>query len=412
MLLAWIVVSLFIVSSTAEGALAGGRPNSFSGGTNAFAGVANPANAVWIPNRWDVGSHWIHQKSSLFNHDDNPLFSPGKNNTSYKTNNLYNFDAAITRQVKFTLGSQPWEGSISLAIYSAPNRLAVKTKDPIPLLGTTPLVVKKDTKVFSTIFAVKINKSHSLGFSLDYFYLSYLREGNQNSDNPLRSESPGHVTNNGTDHSGGLGLSLGWHWKITPALEFGLAWIKKSYVGQLKKYRGFEPHHAKNYIPQSVGSGFGYRFTSKLRGRLEVLWINFGNLPGANSAILSNGELNRNKRGSNKSPGPGLQDATLINLGFGYKVNSYLSFGTGYSHRLQLSKPSSIIISHAYRIQTIYDILSFGTNFKYKKHDFFLTFSRGFKNRVKGSMPTEIGGGKFSSEKSNTTAFFSWGYLY
>lgn len=407
-----IVVGLLFFSTEMEGALAGGRPNAVSGGQNAFAGIANPANAVWIPDRWDVGCYWLHQKSSINNHDNNPLFLPGKTSTSYRKENLNSFDAAITKQFKLELASRSWEGSVGLALYSAPDRLAVKTKKPIPVLGTTPVKRTDNVQVFSAIFSVKLNASHSFGFSLDYYNLSHLRKGNQNADNALRSVSPGHVTNNGTDHSGGLGISVGWRWRITPSLDFGLAWIKKSYLGQFRKYRGFEPHHAKNYIPQAVGAGVEYRFNSKWAGRLEVLWVDLGNVPGANNTVLSNGKLNPNKRGSNKSPGPGLQDATLISLGMGYQFSPHLALGVGYSHRLKPSRHSSNFISHPYRFQTIYDFIAVGANLNLKKHDFFLIFTHGFKNKVQGHMPSIIGGGRFTTEKVNHSVTFSWGYLY
>ena len=200
-----------------------------------------------------------------------------------------------------------------------------------------PIFLTDKTQAISAIFSLKLNENHSIGFSLDYFYLSHRRNGFQNSDNSLRSVSPGHVTNNGTDHSHGLGLTLGWRWNISKSLTFGLAYIKKSYVGQYRKYRGYEPHHAKNYIPQTIGGGFTYLFTQKIAGRLEVVWTNFGNLPNSNNAILPNGHLNTNKRGSNKSPGSGLQDATIINFGLGYKVNPrcrlVLAYLTGLSYQ-------------------------------------------------------------------------------
>lgn len=404
----WLVIGSLLFSPKLEGFLAGGRPNSFSGGTNAFAGIANPANAVWIPDRYDVGAYWVNQKSDLNNLDNNPLFPPGKTNTSYRANNLYSFDAAITKQIKIT----EWEGSFGIAFYFAPNRLATGTKEPIAITGTTPQAVRDTTKVLSAIFSLKLNTSHSVGFSLDYFYLSHLRNGYQNADNPERSVSPGHVTNNGTDHSGGLGLTLGWRWKITPSLDFGIAWIKKSYVGQFRKYRGFEPDHAKNFIPQTIGGGFGYRPLPKLAGRAEMLWVNSSHLPGSDLSVLPNGEFNTHKRGSKKSPGPGLQDAILLNLGLGYQFTTQLALGMGFSHRFKNSGKNRYILSHSYRSQVIYDLITLGANFKYKKHDFYLTLTHGFNNRVEGLMPTAIGGGRFTTDKSNNTAFFSWGYLY
>jgi len=214
------------------------------------------------------------------------------------------------------------------------------------------------------------------------------------------------------DHSNGVGLSLGWRWNINESLTFGVAFVKKSYVGQFRKYRGYEPHHAQNYIPETAGAGFTYLFTKKLAGRFEVLWTNLGNLPNANNNVLPDGRLNLNKRGSRKSPGPGLQDATFINMGLGYNVNSMLSVGAGFSHRIKLSRKTSNILSHTYTLQTTYDLLAVGINFKYHQHDFFLTLSHGLKNRRSGFLPDELGSGKLIGKKSYDSLSISWGYLY
>lgn len=247
---------------------------------------------------------------------------------------------------------------------------------------------------------------------MDWFYLSHQRNGYQNSDNPLRSVSPGNVTNNGTDHSHGLGLTFGWRWNISKSLAFGLAFIKKSYVGQYKKYQGYEPRRAKNYIPEALGGGFTYKFNERIAGRLEVVWTNSGNLPNSNNSVYPNGKLNRHKRGSNKSPSTGLQDATLINCGLGYKVNKMLSLGLGFSHRINLKRKSRYIISRSYTLQTIYNLFTLGINFNYCRNDFFLTFSHGLESSHSGYMPEAIGGGKFSYKKNYSSLSIAWGYLY
>lgn len=397
-----------LMNTTTYGMVAGGRPNSISDGHNAFAGVVNPANAVWINDRFDIGMFLVHQKSTLNNHDNNPRFNPGKINQTYKSEYICTGDAAIHKRGKI----KSYECSISLAAYTTPGYVKIRTKKAVPISGNTPIHVEDKTQVISSIFSLKINDSQSIGISLDYSYLSHLRKGFQNSDNLQRSVSPGHVTNNGTDHSQGLGLTLGWRWNITKSLIFGLAFIKKSDVGQFRKYRGYEPHHAKNYIPETIGGGFTYKFNQKIAGRLEAVWTHYGNLPNANNVILSNGELNTHKRGSNKSSGSGLQDATFINMGIGYKVNAMLSFGAGFSHRIKLSRKSPYIISHSYIRQTIYNLVTFGANYNYHHHDFFLTLSHGFKNHQSGLMPEKIGGGKFTSNRCFNSFSFAWGYLY
>lgn len=402
------VLLFLLFCSDGHGALAGGRPNAFSGGQNAFAGAVNPANAVWIEDRFDVGGFWLHQKSSLDNKDNNPLFLPGKTDLTYKTKNLFTGDMAIHK--KGHLGC--YEGSISLATYTTPNLVSLRTKEAFPIVGTTPIRLEHKIQAVSLIFSLKYNAAHSFGVSVDYFYFSHLRNGFQRSDNALRSVSPGHVTNNGMDHSGGIGMTIGWRWNITKALTFGAAFAKKSYTGQFRKYRGYEPHHAKNYIPASFGAGFNYQFSPRVSGRLEVLWSNLGNLPSANNNVLPDGSLNLNKRGSNKSPGPGTQDATYINFGMGYLVNPMFSLGAGLSHRIKLPRKSSNFLSRAYMRQVIYDLLSLGANFNYLKHDFFFSFSYGFNNRITGKMPAEIRGGKFVSEKQNASLSISWGYRY
>lgn len=397
-----------LICSAVNGMIAGGRPNSISGGQNAFAGVVNPANAVWIKDRFDIGFFLVHQKIFLNNRNNNPFFPKGKMDQTYRAEYLSTSDLAIHKKGNI----KDYDCSISIATYTTPGFVKLRTKNPIPLIGTTPIFIENKTEVLSSIFSLKLNENHSFGFSLDYFYLSHRRNGFQHSDNPLRSVSPGHVTNNGIDHSNGLGLSLGWRWNINKSLVFGLAFVKKSYVGQFRKYRGYEPHHANNYIPETLGGGFTYQFTKMLAGRLEVLWTDFGNLPNSNNTILSNGKLNTSKRGSNKSSGSGLQDATIVNLGLGYKVNSMLSFGVGLSHRIKLTRKSPYIISRSYMRQTIYDIVTFGANFNYHQHDFFLSFSHGFENHQAGYMPEQIGGGKFTSQKKYNSFSIAWGYLY
>lgn len=399
---------LNLMSSVAYGMVAGGRPNSISGGHNAFAGVVNPANAVWIKDRFDVGMFLVHQKSTFNNLDNNPRFNPGNINQTYKAEYICTGDFAIHKTGKI----KGYDCSISLATYTTPGYVKVRTKKPIPITGNTPVRLVDKTESISSIFSFKLNENHSIGFSLDYFYLSHLRNGFQNADNKLRSVSKGHVTNNGMDHSQGLGLTLGWRWDISKALTFGLAFIKKSFVGQYRRYRGYEPHHARNYIPQMIGGGFTYKFNKQIAGRLEVLHTFYGNLPNANNSVLSNGNLNTNKRGSNKSPGTGLQDATFVNLGLGYRFNDHLSFGSGLSHRVKRSRHSPYIISHGYMRQVTYNLMTFGVNYNYKQNDFFLTMSHGFTNRQSGYMPEQIGGGKFRSKKCFDSLSLAWGYLY
>lgn len=407
-----LVINMFAVSATIYGALAGGRPNAFSEGENAFAGIVNPANAVWIADRFDLGAFLVLQKSSFNNYDNKPSFSPGKTDLTFRSKSLFTTDAAIHKQIKLKVGLNTFDSSISLATYTMPALTKLRTKKPIPLAGRTPVIVFSKTDVISAVFSLKLNASHSIGFSIDYFNFSHRRGGFQNSDNPVRSVSPGHVTNNGMDHSDGIGCSIGWRWNITENLKFGTAWSRKSYCGKYQKYRGFEPYHAENYVPQTVGAGVSYRFTSRLAGRVEVLWMNLGNLPYSNNNILPDGSLNLNKRGSKKSPGPGLRDATYVNVGIGYKLNSMLSVGAGFSHRIKLPRGSSNILSHTYTLQTIYDILSFGTNFNYQKHNLFLGISYGFRNKVLGFMPIQVGGGRFAGEKQDISVSISWGYMY
>lgn len=403
--------TLFLPYPKAYGTLTGGRPNAFSQGNNAFSGVVNPANAVWIADRFDIGAFWVHQKSSIDNHDNNPRFPPGKTDFTYRSRDLFTADAAIQKQFKLNICSKTFEGSFSLAAYTLPNYTKLHTKKPLPASGTTPITIISRTDALSAVFSLKVNACHSIGFSIDYFYFSHKRNGFQYSDNPLRSVSPGHVTNNGMDHSSGIGLGVGWRWKISKKLNFGAAWSKKNSCGSYRKYRGFEPFHAQNYTPQSIGAGFNYKFTSKLAGQFEVLWLQLGNLPSANNNVLSDGSLNLNKRGSNQSPGPGLQNATYLNTGIGYQWTEKLTGGLSFSHRIKLRKPANFL-SHIYHIQAIYDILSLGFYYTHQKHNLFLGFSYGFKNKVSGFLPKELGGGQFSGEKQNTSLSMSWGYSY
>lgn len=408
----FVFLFLLATSAIAYGELAGGRPNAFSEGNNAFAGVVNPANTVWIPSRIDFGAFLVNQKANIDNRDNSPLYGPGKTDLTYRSRYLFTMDGALHKHVNLNVGEKSYDSSITVAFYTLPTYMKLRTKHPIPAAGTTPIRILNKTEVLSAVFSLKLNDSHSIGVSVDFLRFSHLRNGFQRSNNPLRSVSPGHVTNKGTDHSNGVGLSIGWRWKITDKLNFGAAWIKKTHCGQYRRYRGYEPHHAKNYEPQTLGGGFSYRFNPRLSCRLEALWVNSGNLPNSNNNILPDGSLNFNKRGSDKSPGPGLNDATFVNLGVGYNFNKMLSLGMGLSHRIKLNRNNKNFISHSYRRLVIYDTLAFGGNFRYLQHDVFFVLSKGFKNRFSGYMPAVLGGDHFVSEKETLSFSLSWGYKY
>jgi long-subunit fatty acid transport protein len=407
-----LTIFLLAVNASSYAVLAGGRPNAFSEGLNAFAGVVNPANAVWIDNRLDVGAFWVNQKFVLDNKDDNPLFPPGKTDFTHRVRNIFTADAAFHKHFDLNLCSHKYDSSFTLAIYTMPSLIKLRTKDPIPSAGTTHLYISNRTDVVSGVFSLKLNPHHSIGVSIDYFYFSHRRDGFQNSDNPQRSVSPGNVTNNGTDHSCGVGFGIGWRWKISEKLDFGTAWTRKNYCGQYRRYRGYEPHHAENFTPQTVGAGFRYKFSQKMAGRLEVLWVNQGNLPAANNNVLPDGRLNLNKRGSHKSPGPGLNDATYINMGMGYQINKSFAIGAGYSHRIKVNRKNPNIISHTYRLQTTYDILSLGAYYRCNQHDLFFSCSYGLRNRISGNLPIELGGGRLTGTKDLASLSVSWGYMY
>ena len=159
---------LLAFHAIAYGFLAGGRPNSFSGGDNAFAGIVNPANAVWIPDRIDIGAFWFHQESSLNNLDNNVLFPKGKTDLTYRTKNTIIPDMAIHKQLTFNSCIKN-ESSFGLATYTTPSLVKIRTKRPIPIAGTTPIKVYEKVQVISAIFSFKLNASHSIGISADYF---------------------------------------------------------------------------------------------------------------------------------------------------------------------------------------------------------------------------------------------------
>lgn len=233
------IVSLFVPYSTASETQTGGRPNAFSQGNTAFAGIVNPANAVWVADRFDMGVFWVHQKSSITNFDNNPLFPPDKIDLAYKSRDLFTTDAAIQKQVKLNILSKSFDTSFGLATFTLPNYTKLHTKKPFPIAGTTPITLLNKTDAISAVFSLKLNTCHSIGLSIDYFYFSHRRNGYQNADHPLRSVSPGNVSNNGIDHSHGIGLGVGWRWKISKKLDFGVAWSRKKLLWKISKISRF-----------------------------------------------------------------------------------------------------------------------------------------------------------------------------
>src|SRR6185312_15062137 len=109
---------------------------------------------------------------------------------THGTRNLFTADAAIHKQFKLKIGEKDVDSSFSLAAYSLPTYVKLRANKVIAFTGTTPLMISFRTDVLSAVFSFKLNSCHSIGFTIDYYYLTHRRDGYQNFDNPLKSVSP------------------------------------------------------------------------------------------------------------------------------------------------------------------------------------------------------------------------------
>lgn len=371
---------------------------------DSLAAAANPAGTVWVGDRIDGGLD---------------LFRPGRKseitgnaagaNGSYDGNGRKNFfipNFGVTHQISSFTG-------LGLAIYGNGGMNTEYSNNPFGAFGSTGTAGVNLQQVFITpSLAARVAPHQSLGLAVNVAYQRFKAYGLSAFDNQFFSANPGHVTDQGTDSSTGVGARIGYLGELFPSVSLGLSWASRIRMSKFDKYRGLFANEGSFDIPENYGFGLTWKATPALSLGLEAQHINYSDI--GSIATPLNGLLSGSKLGSAGGPGFGWDDVTIWRIGSSYALSENWTLRVGYSHSDQ-PIPASQTLFNILAPAVVRDHATLGLSWKpAPKHELNAFYVHGFRETLKGanSIPASFGGGEANITLKENIVGLSWGYIY
>lgn len=281
---------------------------------------ANPAHALSLGDRWDLGADvfWANADGRYKGNDLAPDMSYKSDGRSWYVipqggySKRLNNDWALGITILNAGLGPDYAGNPYERFGGASNRATL-------YLASSSIV---------TALAYRLTDAFHVGASLNVGYQELLIQGLQFLDNDTSSQSPGNVTNQGKDGVFTFSGSLGFKWQITPWLTAGAAYKSKNYNAQHDEYRGLVARGGKLELPSIYGGGFTIKPYEKL-----VLVLEAQRLTYRSEAAFRNGLgklLEGNKLGSGDGPGFGFNDLNAYKFGIEYGATPTLTLRAGF----------------------------------------------------------------------------------
>jgi long-chain fatty acid transport protein len=289
---------------------------------------ANPAHALSLGNRWDVGADvfWANAEGryegnlagpdgEVFTSDGRSWYIIPQGGWVKRLNPDWAYGITI---LNAGLGPD-YAGNPYRRFGGTPNRATL-------YLASSSIV---------NALAYRLTDAIHLGASLNVGFQELSVQGLQFLDNDAASVSPGHVTNQGKDGVFTFSAGVGFKWQVTPWLTAGAAYKSKNFNAQHDEYRGLVPRGGKLELPAIYGGGFTIRPLDKLVVVLEAQRLTY-----RSEAAFKNGldrfVVDGNRLGSSDGPGFGFNDLIAYKLGLEYAATSKLAVRGGFLHGSQL----------------------------------------------------------------------------
>lgn len=365
---------------------------------DAESGAYNPANMVWVGNRYDLGLTTIHQRQQAFI-ANNPV--PGVNGTydAARKRFFFNPHFGINKMISEDM-------SVGLVVYNK-DASNVKFDRRVPIIGATPPNLNYFQQDFAFIWSWKPHPCHSIGIAFDVLYQDLEVKGLQNLI-PI-SVRPANVTNNGHSNAWGFGATFGWRGDILPCLTVGATFQAKAHMNRFNKYSGFIPQFGRLNSPQVWKLGMAWRMLPCLTYALDYTHVGYSHVRALGNAFSIAAGL-----GPNDGSGFGWKDTYFIRTGFDWKATECLNLRAGWRY-----SPTPIRASQAtpnlLTMDTIENYLTMGGTYKIdecKELSFY--YAHGFRHRINGtgSIPIQLGGGDDDLAQTKDAFGFSLGVYY
>lgn len=354
---------------------------------DALAAATNPAGMGLIGDRVDFGVTWFRpQRESKIS--NSPV--PGANG-NYEGNDTENFlipEFGYNRQITpdVTLG---------VSVYGN-GGMNTDYERAIPLFGNSSPGVDLAQLFIAPTATWKINETNTIGVAVNLAYQRFEARGLQNFDNPIFTQSPGKVSNNGHDSSYGAGVHIGWIGQISDTVTLGATYQTKTYMSKFDKYKGLFAEGGDFDIPESYGVGIAVKATPKLTLAADVQRIEYSDVDSVGNSINQLVQQGQ-QLGTNRGAGFAWKDVTAVKVGASYAWSDTLTLRAGYNHSSQPIRRSETLFN-ILAPGVVQDHITLGATWVLpNQSELSFAYMHAFEEKVRGSnnsIPAAFGGGE------------------
>jgi len=373
---------------------------SYSHATESTALSGNPAHALGLGNRFDIGSDSFYAKAtatisgnelaadSAEKSDGQSLYFIPQAGFTRRLNDRWAFGITM-----LSAGLGPdYDGSPYARFGGNPDRTTLQ-------LASTSV---------DSVLAYQVLETLDVGLSLNTGYQQFSAKGLEFLTDPTLSSSPGQVTDQGKDGVFTFGASLGVVWRINPWLTAGASYRSKNHNGKHKDYRGLIAGGGRLELPAIYGGGLSIRASPSVTIALEAQRYTY-----RSSDAFGNGldRLEAGVRlGEENGPGFGYDDQNAYKLGVSYDVSPRLTLRGGYTYGTQMVTEKNTLFAFIGPV-TLQEQYSVGATYRWQKWEMtgYSSFAPNRKVHGNGSIPAGFGGGESDIENEVVGAGISVG---
>jgi len=280
---------------------------------------ANPAHALGLGNRYDVGVDlfWAEAIATFRGNAAGPDESYPSDAKSYYAIPQGGWSTRLSDRLG--LGVTVLNAGLGPSYHGSPYERFGGDHNVMMNLASTSFV---------TALAFRLNDSNVVGASLNLGYQEFSVKGLEFLANAQSSVAPEHVTNQGKDGAFTGGFSLGWYGEVTPWLSWGAGYRTRNWTQKHRDYRGLIAEGGRLELPSIYGIGVTLKPVSQWTVAVEVQHYDYRKQRAFRNGIaqFSAGEL----LGSDQGPGFNFDNQTAYKLGVSWQATPALALRAGY----------------------------------------------------------------------------------
>lgn len=304
---------------------------SIATANDAFAGVNNPASAVFAGSRMELGVELFMPERSMSRTNVPAAFGPAFSAAEASGRNKFlipEFGYNAVLSDKLAVGISVYGNGGMNTSYPGGNTMCPTGPTTPPAAGLNPLCgqgklgVDLMQLIVAPTVAYKLAPNHAVGLSPLFVLQRFEAYGAQGFAN--QSQNAAALTNNGKDSSTGVGVRLGYMGKLSDAVSVGASYSPEISMSRFDKYAGLFAEQGKFNIPANYGVGAAIQVTPSVQLAVDYTRINYSKVPS-----IGNPAMSLSPMGSDTGGGFGWRDVETIKLGMQWKLNdtTTLRFG-------------------------------------------------------------------------------------